>query len=124
METTSAASEQTLQEAVVALQALCSTHKDTVLSEEEKRLVVELKSSLLRHKSSSHAFNASTGPQLLLQLLSQCACSVQDAALLLGVLANICALDKSCRESVSGQIVRVLLTVYSSTDYDRAHSDR
>ncbi len=98
---TPAASGRTLQEAVTALKEACKTHNNSELSKDTRSLVVELKRSLLRHRVSSHAFNASAGPLLLLQLLSQCACSVQDASLLLGVLANICALDKSCRETVS-----------------------
>ncbi len=106
---TPAASRRTLQETVAALQTLCKTEKGSVLSEETRSLVVELKRSLLRHATSSHAFNASGGPQLLLQLLSQCACSVQDAGLLLGVLANICALDKNCRDSVSYYIATLNL---------------
>lgn len=83
------------------LRELSRLHVGSTLSEETRCLVSELKSSVLRHTSPTHAFCILGGPQLLLQLLSQCACAGQDAVLLLGLLGNLCALDKSSRDIVS-----------------------
>ncbi len=97
------------------LNALCQCHTGSTLTEDMRKIVSRLKTSLLRHSSPSHAFNSCAGPQLLLQLLSQCACAGKDTVLLLGVLGNICALDESCRETVGGcdSLILCIIHIFS-----------
>ena len=99
-------SDQDIKDAVERLRELIRAQEGASMSRDARKIVTELKASVLRHSNQAHTFNIAGGPQILVNLLSQCACAGQDAVLLLGLLGNLCALDSSSRDTVSYAVCR------------------
>ena len=93
---------QSLAELTEKLVKCSREEKSQTLSSRTRDIVYVLKVHKLRHPSNAHAFLEARGVDGLLSLLSLCAeREGRDRGLLLGTLANICALHRDCRSKVA-----------------------
>jgi len=91
-----------IEKDVAKMKELLEANEGSSLGTDLRYLLRDLKSSKLRSSGITNAFCVAGGPQLLIKLLTHWACS-EDASLILGLLGNLCALSKDCREIVSGR---------------------
>ena len=92
---------QSIKELCQRLAELSPSKSRGKLTPEERTIVYVLKSKRLRSAGDAHAFRESDGLTLLLQLVTSCREEDgKDLVLLLGTLANLCALEAESRSFV------------------------
>ncbi len=93
---------QSLREITEQLEQLSGSQKGGQLFTKLCDIVYVLKTQRLRSASDAHAFQTCGGLKALLRSLR--ACEGKAAALVLGTLGNVCALEGAARREVRGPI--------------------
>lgn len=105
--------ERTLPELVDMLKNTLQPQTEGKRVVELRDIVYELKTARLRHRDSAHTFCQEGGVHSLLRLLPESI--YPNSTLLFGLLGNLCALDKGCRDAVSSSKSLYLIVFISPT---------